>query len=168
MARKEGDMSEYKRDHFVQPSEKMVRPRISLPSSDCLTGKILLVENDDAQRLLYREELEEEGYEVILAKNGKEALKCLEESLCDLAVLDILMPEMDGLEALGKIAARYGKMPIILHTAYPRYKSEFISWLADAFLVKSSDLSLLKNTIKELLEKNQNRKEQRRRESKTT
>jgi DNA-binding NtrC family response regulator len=103
-----------------------------------------------------------------LAKNGKEALKCLEESLCDVVVLDILMPEMDGLDALGKIASRHGRIPVLLHTAYPHYKNEFISWLADAFLVKSSDLSVLKKTIKELLEKNQNRKEQRRRESKIT
>jgi two-component system response regulator (stage 0 sporulation protein F) len=121
-------------------------------------SKILIVEDDEAQRLLYREELEEEGYEVVLAKNGKEALKRLGESLCDLVILDILMPEMDGLEALGKIVSRYKKIPIIIHTAYPHYKGEFISWLVDVYMTKSSDLSGLKKTIKELLEKGQNRK----------
>ena len=115
--------------------------------------RILLVENDENQRLLYREELEGEGYEVVSAKNGKEALKCLEDCLCDLIVLDILMPEMDGFEVLGKIVSRYKTIPIVLHTAYGYYKNDFISWLADGFVVKSSDFSILKRTIKELLEK---------------
>jgi CheY-like chemotaxis protein len=82
-------------------------------------AKILIVEDDEAQRFLYHEELVEEGYEVVLAKNGLEALKCLEETPFDLIVLDIRMPEMDGTEALGKIASRYKETPVILHTAYP-------------------------------------------------
>jgi len=119
--------------------------------------RILLVENEEGQRLLYEQELNEEGYLVIWAKNGKEALKHLEESLCDLVVLDIVMPEMDGLEVLSKIVSRYKKMPVILHTAYSHYQNDFMTWLADAFVVKSSDLSLLKKTVKELLEKNEKR-----------
>ena len=73
--------------------------------------------------------------------------------MCDLIVLDILMPEMDGFEVLGKMVSRYKTIPIVLHTAYGYYKNEFISWLADAFVVKSSDFSILKKTIKELLER---------------
>ena len=115
-------------------------------------AKILIVEDDESQRLLYQEELQEEGYEVVLAKSGKEALKCLEESLFDLIVLDIRMPEMDGIEALGKIASRYKKIPVILHTAYPEYRNQSTASLAGAFVLKSSDLSLLKKTVKELLE----------------
>ena len=41
-------------------------------------AKILIVEDDESQRLLYEEELQEERYEVVLAKSGREALKCLE------------------------------------------------------------------------------------------
>ena len=40
-------------------------------------AKLLIVEDDESQRLLYEEELQEEGYEVVLAKSGREALKCL-------------------------------------------------------------------------------------------
>jgi CheY-like chemotaxis protein/uncharacterized metal-binding protein len=115
-------------------------------------AKLLIVEDDESQRLLYEEELQEEGYEVVLAKNGKEALKSLEESLIDLIILDIRMPEMNGIGALGKIASRYKKTPVILHTAYPEYRNQFIALLADDFVLKSSDLSLLKKTVKELLE----------------
>jgi DNA-binding NtrC family response regulator len=114
-------------------------------------AKILIVEDDESQRPLYEEELQEEGYEVVLAKNGREALKCLERALFDLIILDIRMPEIDGIEALGKIASRYKKTPVILHTAYPEYRNQFIALLADAFVLKSSDLSLLKKTVKELL-----------------
>jgi CheY-like chemotaxis protein len=64
------------------------------------------------------------------------------------------MPEMDGLEILTKIVSHYKKMPVILHTAYALYKNDFMTWLADAFGVKSSDLSVLKKTVKGLLEKN--------------
>ena len=115
--------------------------------------RILIVEDDEAQRFLYHEELVEEGYEVVLAKNGKEALKCLEASLCDLIVLDIRMSVMNGIETLPTIVNQYKGIPVILHTAYPEYASQSIASMADAFVVKSSDLSLLKATVKQLLEK---------------
>ena len=82
-------------------------------------AKILIVEDDEAQRFLYYEELVEEGYEVVLAKNGLEALKCLEGSPFDLIVLDIRMPVMNGTETLPKIVNRYKGIPVVLHTAYP-------------------------------------------------
>jgi DNA-binding response OmpR family regulator len=115
--------------------------------------KILLVENEEGERLLYEQELNEEGYLVLWARNGKEALQYLEESPCDLVILDIVMPEMDGLEVLAKIVSRYKKLPVILYTAYAHYKNDFMTWLADAFVVKSSDLSVLKKSVKELLGK---------------
>ena len=121
--------------------------------------RILLVENEEGQRLLYEQELNEEGHLVLWARNGKEALQYLEESPFDLVVLDIVMQEMDGLEVLAKIVSRYKKMPVILHTAYARYKNDFITWLADAFVVKSSDPSVLKKTVKELLRKSEEGKE---------
>jgi DNA-binding response OmpR family regulator len=132
----------------------MAQSMFSHASEDCSTRRILLVENEESQRLFYEQELNEEGYLVLWARNGKEALQYLEESSCDLVILDIVMPEMDGLEVLTKIVSRYKKMPVILHTAYAHYKNDFMTWLADAFVVKSSDLSVLKKTVKELLRKN--------------
>ena len=116
-------------------------------------AKILIVEDDESQRFLYHEELVDEGYEVVLAKNGVEALKCLEESPFDLIVLDIRMPEMNGTEVLGKTSGRYKDIPVIIHTAYPEYRNQFISLMADGFVLKSADLSILKTTIRYLLEK---------------
>jgi len=121
-------------------------------------AKILIVEDNEAQQFLYHEELTEEGYEIVLAGNGKEALKCLEESPFDLIVLDIRMPIMNGTEVIGKISSRYKETPVIIHTAYSEYRTQSIALLADAFVVKSSDLSLLKETVKELLRKKKTEK----------
>jgi len=148
-------------DKVLAPAlgSRVVQPLLT--QTECSAKKILLVENEEGQRLLYEQELNEEGYLVLCAKNGKEALKRLEESPCDLVILDIRMPEMDGLEVLAKIVSRYKKMPVILHTAYAHYKNDFMTWLADAFVVKSSDLSVLKKTVKELLRKNGEEKDGR-------
>jgi CheY-like chemotaxis protein len=115
--------------------------------------KILVVEDEEGLRLFYEEELETEGYEVITAANGKEAIQKLEEDKPDLVVLDIVMPVMDGMEALGRILGKDRKTPIILNTSYPGYRQDFMSWAADAYVTKSSDLGELKRKIKELLTK---------------
>lgn len=115
--------------------------------------KILLVEDEEGLRLLYGEELEAEGYEVIFASNGKEALRQLEADRPDLIILDIVMPVMDGMETLGQIMGRERKVPIIIHTSYPGYREDFMSWAADAYVAKSSDLRELKETVGDLLKK---------------
>ncbi len=114
--------------------------------------KILVVEDDESQRLLYHDELEESGYEVVLAANGKEALKQLDVAEPDLVVLDIVMPVMDGMETLGRIIRGHRDVPIILNTAYSSYKDDFMSWGAEAYVVKSADLEELKAKIREVMD----------------
>lgn len=118
--------------------------------------KILVVEDDESQQFLYHDELAEAGYEVILASNGKEALKRLDKARPNLVKLDIVMPMMDGMEALGRIIRKYRDLPIILNTAYPSYKDDFMSWGADAYIVKSSDVGELKAKVAELLGESEN------------
>ena len=96
--------------------------------------KILIVEDEQHQRELYAMELQEEGYEVDQAANGKEAVDKVKANKYDCVILDIRMPEMDGIEALGKILSRDKKVPIIIYTAYSNYKSNFMTWTADAIL----------------------------------
>lgn len=115
--------------------------------------KILIVEDDESQRFLYSEELKEEGYDPILAKNGKEAMQFLRTMKPDLVVLDVVMPVMDGMEALGRMIGRYRDVPIILHSSYPQYKEDFMSYAADAYVNKSSDLTDLKRVIGDLLKR---------------
>jgi two-component system response regulator (stage 0 sporulation protein F) len=115
--------------------------------------KILVVEDEEGLRLYYQVELEAEGYEVLTARNGKEAIQQLEEERPDLIILDIVMPVMNGMEALGRILGKERKIPIILNSSYPGYREDFMSWAADAYVTKSTDLQILKNKVKELLEK---------------
>ncbi|MBM4046849.1 MAG: response regulator [Planctomycetes bacterium] len=112
---------------------------------------ILVVENDGNQRLLYQEELASDGHQVVLAKDGWEAVSLFEKDCPDLVVMDIHMPGMDGIEAMTRMLARCSKVPIVLHTAYSSYKDNFLTWSADAYVVKSADLSRLRATIREVL-----------------
>ncbi len=115
--------------------------------------KILIAEDEEGLRLLYEEELKSEGYDVITAKNGKEAIEKLEVEKPDLIILDIVMPVMNGMEALGRILGKEKGIPIILNSSYSSYKDNFMSWAADAYITKSVNLDELKNKVKELLEK---------------
>jgi CheY-like chemotaxis protein len=110
--------------------------------------KILVADDEMAIRLLYSEELKEEGYEVYTASNGREALEIIEKTPLDLVILDIKMPEMDGIEALRQIKERKPDLPVLLSTAYGEYKQDFATWASDDYLVKSSDLEDLKNAVK--------------------
>lgn len=114
---------------------------------------VLIVDDEKHLRELYLAELSEEGYEILLASNGKEALEILRNRRPDVVVLDIRMPVMDGIEALGKLVSRFKSIPVILHTAYSSYRDDYRSWLADAYVVKSSDLRDLKETLREVLRK---------------
>ena len=114
---------------------------------------ILVVDDDEAIRTLLQEELEEEGYKVLIATNARDALKMVAAEPLDLVVLDIRMPGMDGLEALPRILGIKEGLPVIMNTAYSQYQDSFMSWAADAYVVKSSDLSELKEKIKELVNK---------------
>ena len=112
---------------------------------------ILLVEDDKNQRLLYEQELQHDGYDVVTASDGKEALEAIQEQLPDIVIMDINMPKMDGIEAMGRMLSNNKKIPVIINTAYSNYKDSFMSWMADAYVVKSSDLSEIKSKIKEVL-----------------
>jgi len=114
-------------------------------------ARLLVVDDDKNLRLLYEQELAEDGHEVLLAGSGPDAIEFLGKERPDLIILDISMPGMDGIEALGKILAKDKTMPVILNTAYSTYKDNFMTWSADAYVVKSGDLTELKAKIKEVL-----------------
>ena len=110
--------------------------------------KILVADDEMSIRLLYSEELKEEGYEVYMASNGREALEMVEKIPLDLVILDIKMPEMDGIEALRQIKQKRPDLPVILSTAYGEYRQDFSTWASDEYLVKSSDLEDLKAVVR--------------------
>lgn len=113
--------------------------------------KILIAEDEEILRFLYQEEFGDEGYEVITAKNGKEALHKLEKAKPDLVILDIAMPEMDGLEALRRIKEKCNGIPVVLNTSHLEYLSNARTRAADACILKSTDLEELKRKVRQLL-----------------
>jgi CheY-like chemotaxis protein len=113
--------------------------------------RILVVDDEEAIRLLYREELEEAGYRVDVAADGYEALRMVQQSRPDLMTIDIKMPGMDGIELLRRVRETFRDLPIIICTAYGDFKLDFGTWASDAYLTKSADLAELKGKIHELL-----------------
>jgi DNA-binding response OmpR family regulator len=114
---------------------------------------VLVVEDEPALCELYELELQDRGYDVIIATSGKAALEAVDQHQIDVVVLDIAMPGMDGIEALGKILAVDNRLPVILNTAYTSYKDDFMSWAAEAYVVKSGDLAELLEHVGKALEK---------------
>ncbi len=109
---------------------------------------ILVVDDNQNIGSLYKEELEDDGYQVTVTATGKEALQKLDNH--DLIILDIKNPAEDGIELMRKIKDDKGDIPIIICSAYGRYKQDFRVWASDATVVKSADLRELKLTIKEI------------------
>jgi DNA-binding response OmpR family regulator len=114
--------------------------------------KILVVDDDLHIQRLYKEEFQDDGYEVVVASNGKEALEMFEKENPDIVTLDILLPDMDGIHILRQIKEKNPKIPVIMSTAYD-YRDDFAVWASEAYIVKSSDLEELKAMIKKLLAK---------------
>jgi CheY-like chemotaxis protein len=111
---------------------------------------ILVVDDEEHIRLLFKEELEDEGYAVDLASNGLEALEKVKRSAYDVIVLDIKMPGMDGIQALAEIKKISKDQPVILCSAYGEFKQDFASWVSDGYIVKSADTRELKEMIKRI------------------
>ncbi len=109
--------------------------------------KILVAEDNAANRELIREILEGQGYEVLEAANGLEALEQIEERLPDLVIMDIQMPLIDGLEAVSKLRKnpRFTKTPVIALTAYAMSGDEEKALAAgfDGYLSKPMDVKQL-------------------------
>jgi DNA-binding NarL/FixJ family response regulator len=74
-------------------------------------------------------------------------LEQLRQERPDVVVLDIAMPERDGLSALQEILDADPALPVIIHTAYPSYADNFLAWAAEAYVVKSQDMTPLTQAI---------------------
>ena len=114
---------------------------------------LLVIDDEGDIRHLYAAELEDDGHSVITCGNRSQALELLHHQVFDLIILDIQLEQESGLELLQQIANEREPPPVILCTAYNCYKEDFSSWLADAYVVKSSNLDELKNEVRRQLTK---------------
>jgi DNA-binding response OmpR family regulator len=108
-----------------------------------LMKKILIVDDEEVIRMLYGEELEDEGYDVITTGTGQGLVELVGREKPDLIILDIKMAEHDGLDLLQDIRKEFYNVPVILCSAYSSYKGDLKSIAADYYVVKSADLSEL-------------------------
>ncbi len=113
--------------------------------------KILLVEDENSLRLLYKQVLSDDGYLVFDAENSIQAFDIIKMHHPDLAILDIRLSGEDGLDLMGRLLQMKVKIPVILHTAYSAWKDNFRGKMADAYIVKSSDMTELKDTVRKFL-----------------
>ena len=114
--------------------------------------KLLVVDDEDHIRLLYSEELSEEGYQVITADSGNQLLERIAEESPDLVVMDIKMMEHNGMDLLQDIRNRYYDLPVILCSAYDTFKEDIKSMAANDYVIKSFDLTELKTKIRKSLQ----------------
>jgi DNA-binding response OmpR family regulator len=114
--------------------------------------KILIVDDEEGIRMLYSMELEDEGYEVVTLPDGKHFLRVVDKEKPDCIVLDIKMREYNGLDLLQQIRKKHYDMPVILNSAYSSFKVDLKAVAADYYVVKSSDLTELKEKLKVALE----------------
>ena len=114
--------------------------------------KILVVDDEALLVKGIRFNLQNEGYEVITGSNGLEAVQLVQEQHPDLVVLDVMMPEMDGLTACSKIR-EFSNIPIIMLTAKTDDMDKLIGFDhgADDYLTKPFNILELKARIRALL-----------------
>ncbi len=117
--------------------------------------KILLVEDEDSLAIGLQYNLEEEGYEVFLAKDGRMALEMFGARDYDLIILDIMLPYLDGFEVAKKIREKSNMVPILILTAKSRIEDKIEGFQrgADDYLLKPFHLEELILRVKRMLER---------------
>ncbi len=117
--------------------------------------KVLIVDDNDLMRTLLRGILRSESCQVVgEAKNGKLALELLERTFPDVVFLDVMMPEMDGLEVLQYIKERHPHIKVIMITGNPSVENvqESIQGGASGFIVKPFNTARVLDTLHKALQ----------------
>jgi DNA-binding NtrC family response regulator len=114
---------------------------------------ILIVDDEENLLLLLERILSKQGYQVVTAQNGRDALALAEKRVFRLAILDIKMFPLDGMGLLNEIKSRSPSTEVIMITAYPTVdtRTECLKKGASTYLTKPVDIQELKSTVKSLL-----------------
>ncbi len=116
-------------------------------------SRIIVVDDDESIRETMKAILEDEGYIVDLAESGKEAIQKTNDQTYNLALLDIRLPDMEGVDLLKSMKEGNPRTRKIMVTGYPSMQNAIsaVNKNADAYLVKPVDVEKLLDTVKEQL-----------------
>jgi two-component system NtrC family response regulator len=118
-------------------------------------ARILVVDDDENIRKVLATILEDEGYTVDEAEDAKKAIEKTKRNVYNLALIDIRLPDMEGIELLTKMKETVPRMRKIIITGYPTLQNaiEAVNRGADAYILKPFDMDKVLATIKEQLRK---------------
>jgi DNA-binding NtrC family response regulator len=124
------------------------------------TTRILIVDDDENIRKVLTTILEEEGYRIDSAETAKKAIEKTKKNFYNLALIDIRLPDMEGIELLTKMKETTPKMRKVIITGYPTLQNaiEAVNRGADAYIVKPFDMDKVLATIREQLRKQEEEK----------
>jgi CheY-like chemotaxis protein len=128
-------------------TETLIRNKSSSARALGSRGLVLVVDDDEANRMLLRDPLEAHGYEIVEAENGEQALQKVAQRPPDVILLDVMMPQMDGFEVCRRLKedARTAPIPVLIITALSERMERMMGIAAGAsdFLTKPVDLQEL-------------------------
>jgi DNA-binding response OmpR family regulator len=113
--------------------------------------RILVVDGEKQLCRRYSSRLSALGYTVTWANNGESALHKFKESPSDLIIMDLVLPDSTGFDYLQKFIDVKRDVKVVINTDRDGFKADFHSWFADAFLMKSADVTELTETVETIL-----------------
>jgi DNA-binding NtrC family response regulator len=124
------------------------------------TTRILIVDDDENIRKVLTTILEDEGYDVESVDTAKKAIERTRRKFYNLALIDIRLPDMEGIELLTKMKNTTPKIRKLIITGYPTLQNavEAVNRGADAYIMKPFDMEKVLEEIKDQLKKQQNEK----------
>jgi len=124
-----------------------------------MVRKILVVDDEENMLALFKRVLGKEGYQIECADSGQAALKLAGKNSFGLAIVDVSMPEMDGIEVLAKLKVMDNEMPVIMISAFPSWEKEQTARRLGCtdYLSKPINLKRLKALVKEKIRTNKKR-----------
>ena len=124
------------------------------------TDRILIVDDDENIRKVLETILEDEGYTVESADTAKKGIEKSEKSFYNLALIDVRLPDMEGIELLAKMRDTKPKMRKIIITGYPTLQNAVaaVNKGADAYVMKPFDVEKILQTIRDQLKKQKEEK----------
>lgn len=125
-------------------------------SDDFPLATLLLVMCEPQQRQMCKLDMESQGYHVLSTSLGQEALKALRHTPVDLVIVDAVLPDMHGLDLIGKIAEHDARLPIILRAPAQDLASNFRYWAADVVVAETAAQAYVQTEVATLLQTRKN------------